>query len=73
MVSGRALIQRVAPGHGVSVQQMLDRVSRILGRVSDRRAAGDINLVGGAAARVRHGVQRSLANSREVRHRWLRH
>jgi hypothetical protein len=35
---------------------MLDRVSRILGRVSDRRAAGDINLVGGGAARVRHGA-----------------
>jgi len=51
---------------------MLNRVSRVLGRISDRRAAGDIDLAGIAAAPVRLGVERSLAKSREVRHRWLR-
>jgi hypothetical protein len=47
---------------------MLDRVSRILGRVRDRCAAGNIDLVGGARARRRVGFQQSLAKSREVRH-----
>jgi hypothetical protein len=47
---------------------MLDWVSRIFGRVSDRRAAGDIDLVGRAGIRLRIGFKRSLAKSREVRH-----
>ena len=41
-------------------------VSWILWRVSDCRAAGDVDLAGGAGARCRIGFQRSLAKSREA-------
>jgi hypothetical protein len=40
-----------ASGPGASVQQMLDRVARLLWWVSDRRAAGDIDQVSCAGAR----------------------
>ena len=46
---------------------MLDRVSRILGRIGDRRAAGDVDLAGGPGIRCRIRFQRSLAKSRAVR------
>ena len=58
---------------GSSVQHMLDRVSRILGRIGDRRAASDVDLAGGPGIRCRIGFQRSLAKSREVRHSLLWH
>jgi hypothetical protein len=68
----------LARGSGAAafVQHMLDRVSRILRRVSDRRAAGDVDLAGGAGARCRIGFQLSLAKSREAwvaRHPVRRH
>jgi hypothetical protein len=52
---------------------MLDRVSRILGRIGDRRAAGDVDLAGGPGIRCRIRFQRSLAKSRAVRHSLLWH
>src|SRR5215469_9381285 len=60
-------------GPAAAVQHMLDRMSRILGRIGDRRATGDIDLAGGPAVRCRIGFQRSLAKSREVRHSLLWH
>src|SRR5580704_515044 len=45
---------------------MLDRVSRILGRIGDRRATADVDLAGVPGIRCRIGFQRSLAKSREV-------
>jgi hypothetical protein len=53
----------------VPVQRMLDRVSRIFGRVSDRRAADEVDLAGGACAGgCRTSLQLPLTNAREVRH-----
>src|SRR6516165_4192748 len=49
---------------GASIQQMLDRVSRVLRRISDRRATGDVELIGSTGARRRIGSQQSLAKSR---------
>jgi hypothetical protein len=43
---------------------MLARTSRIFGRVSDRRAAGDVDLAGGSCAGGRIRLELPLANAR---------
>src|SRR3984893_8564917 len=58
IVSGRALIQRVAPGPDCP---------------SSMCSTGGADLAGGPGARCRIGLQRSLAKSREVRHPLLWH
>ena len=67
MVSGRAHPTRGSRA-GLSVEQMLNRVGRIFGGVRNRRAPGDIDLVGSATARSRIGFERSLAKARNIRH-----
>jgi hypothetical protein len=57
---------------GLSVKQMLNRVGRIFGGVRNRRAPGDIDLVGSATAPSRIGFERSLAKARNIRHLPLR-
>jgi hypothetical protein len=51
----------------IIVQQMLDWMVRLLLRVSDCRAAGDVDLAH-ISIRWRIACQRSLANLRKVRH-----
>src|SRR6516164_659391 len=53
---------------GVTVQQMLDRVVRRFRRVSDRRAADDVDLARSTGIRRRTGCQWSLAKLRKVHH-----
>ncbi len=63
---------RADPARGsraaASVQHMLDRMSRIFGRVSDRRAADDVDLAVGSCAGGRIRVKRSLTNARGFPH-----
>jgi hypothetical protein len=74
MVSGRAHPTRGSRA-GLSVEQMLNRVGRIFGGVRNRRAPGDIDLVGSATARSRRAEPSSAVGfsmDREFRMRWLR-